>query len=343
MKWFSWRRESRADESNYSSQILDSLQQQASVQSADAIETAAAEIAAGIIGRAFAAGQVEGDRFKVITPAVLMLSGREMIRQGEMIFALDGPPLRLTPCGSWNVHGESDPATWFYRIDDFGPDSTRTRWLPGETVVHFRHNCPAQRPYEGRSPFRIARLTAESAAAAEKSAAKEFSLPTGRLVPAPGTEAQLGDFAQTLRKGGVIVPRSGADANMAGRQDSSNAWKPNRLGPELDPQHVELRRAALLDLLTSAGVSPVLADSRADGGSRREAFRQLLHSTVQPMAKIVERELSEKLETPITISFRSLAAGDTAGRTRSVKQLVDAGATLDLALEIVGLVEAAAS
>ena len=326
----------------HTEQIVDALEAEAVAGTVSTIETAAAEIAAGIVGRAFAASIVEGDRFGVVTPDVLMLTGREMVRQGEMVFAIDGPPVTLTPCGSWNVHGVSDPATWFYRIDDFGPDSTRTRWLPGDAVVHIRHNCPAQRPYEGRSPFRIARLTAESAATAEKSAAKELSLPSGRILPVPGTPDQLGEFGRELRKGGVVLAKSGADANFAGRQDPANTWKLARLGPELDPQHVELRRAAMLDLLAAAGVPPVLADARADGTSRREGFRQLLHSTVQPMARLVERELSEKLEAPISLSFRSLAAGDTAGRTRSVKQLTDAGLPLNQALEIVGLVEAAA-
>ena len=77
----------------------------------------------------------------------------------------------------------------------------------------------------------------------------------------------------------------------------------------------------------------------ADGTSQRESFRRYLTLTVQPCAALLEWELTEKLEAPISLGFDSLYAHDLAGRAMVVKALSAAGVPVAEALAQAGLVE----
>ena len=50
---------------------------------------------------------------------------------------------------------------------------------------------------------------------------------------------------------------------------------------------------------------------------------------------MVERELSTKLGSTVTLGFDSLFASDVTGRARAVQSLVGAGVELDVAMEAV--------
>ena len=43
--------------------------------------------------------------------------------------------------------------------------------------------------------------------------------------------------------------------------------------------------------------------SSADGTAQRESFRRFLHTTLQPLARIVQAELSEKLEGEVKLDL----------------------------------------
>ena len=94
-------------------------------QTAFPTATAALEACAGLVGRAFGSALVEGvsDVYSAaLTPDLLALIGRALIRRGEALFAisvLDGR-LRLFPVASHTVEG--DYANWTYRLDLAGPD-----------------------------------------------------------------------------------------------------------------------------------------------------------------------------------------------------------------------------
>ena len=87
--------------------------------------------------------------------------------------------------------------------------------------------------------------------------------------------------------------------------------------------------------MAACGVSPSLFGS-GDGTSAREAYRQLLFSTVLPLAKVVEAELKERLHPGITLGFRELRAADVQARSRSYKALTDGGFSPQEAAEEVG-------
>lgn len=102
-----------------------------------------------------------------------------------------------------------------------------------------------------------------------------------------------------------------------------------------------LRKDAARDILASCGIPPVMFDLEGDGTTRREAYRQLVFTTLQPWGRLVQTELAEKLDSPqLSLSFAGLHGADLATRGRALKQMVDAGVTLHEALAITGLDEA---
>ena len=70
--------------------------------------------------------------------------------------------------------------------------------------------------------------------------------------------------------------------------------------------------------LASAGIlrmQPALFDD-SDGTSKREALRQWFMGTVKPLARLVEHELSDKLDTDVKLRFDNYPL-DLAGRAQA--------------------------
>ena len=76
-------------------------------------------------------------------------------------------------------------------------------------------------------------------------------------------------------------------------------------------------------------------ESGADGTSQREAVRRFHTNLVMPLAKILETELSEKLETDIHLEFDKHNT-DLQGRATSFQKLVQSGMDVDKALSLTG-------
>ena len=90
--WPFQRRETRAD-SSFTDALITAITANASGQTtAFPTATAALEACAGLIGRAFASASIQGAPDHVaeaVTPALLNLAGRALIRRGEILFAID--------------------------------------------------------------------------------------------------------------------------------------------------------------------------------------------------------------------------------------------------------------
>lgn len=141
------------------------------------------------------------------------------------------------------------------------------------------------------------------------------------------------DLGAEVAKGGYFT------IGMTGSSGDRRLSRPEVEAVHPDPTqgHIELRRQSALDLLTAAGVPAALADPRAEAGGQREAFRRLIHGTVEPLARAVEAEVTAKLAIACRFDFDKLFAADLAGRGRVLKQMVDSGVPIDRALETVGL------
>ena len=97
------------------------------------------EAAAGAVARGLSSARVEGAPATVtaaLTPAVLALIGRNLIRRGESVHLIEVErgALALVPAGSWDVAGGWREDDWRYRLDLFGPSGNVTRLAPAGAV-----------------------------------------------------------------------------------------------------------------------------------------------------------------------------------------------------------------
>ena len=98
---------------------------------------------------------------------------------------------------------------------------------------------------------------------------------------------------------------------------------------------VQLADSAFARMLAACGCSPALFDD-SDGTAKREALRQWHLGTVLPLARILETELSGRLETPVRLRF-DLYNVDLAGRAAAFQKLVAGGVAVNEALATSGL------
>ena len=84
--------------------------------------------------------------------------------------------------------------------------------------------------------------------------------------------------------------------------------------------------------------------SRCAATARRNANRSggLLHTTIQPLGRLVSSELTSKLEADVSLSFDTLFAADLSGRARAFQSMVKGGMELSKAAALAGLMEAEA-
>ena len=104
--------------------------------------------------------------------------------------------------------------------------------------------------------------------------------------------------------------------------------QPRRLGANPPATLGALRSAVESCVLGVLGIPASLQAANADGTAQRESYRRWLHGSVQPLARLVEHELSSKLDTDARLSFRRLEAGDVAGRARAWRGFVGKDASM---------------
>ena len=121
-----------------------------------------------------------------------------------------------------------------------------------------------------------------------------------------------------------------------GRAGAPVDWKPQRLGFAPPDIARTLRAEVANAVLSLAGVPPTLfGEGRAEG--KREALRQFLHATLQPLANVIQREAQAKLLATVTLDFTALGAADVQGKSRAYAALVGAGMDPGKAAKLTGL------
>ena len=114
-------------------------------------------------------------------------------------------------------------------------------------------------------------------------------------------------------------------------------WVANRLGPQPPAVLAQLRKDSFEHVLASTGTPPALFTD-SDGTSQREAVRRWHQNAVKPLARILEHELTMKLETPVKLKFDTYSM-DMVSRAQVVDKLVKAGVDLSTAMAAVGMLE----
>ena len=318
--------------SSYTSTVVDALAAAVSGETAaTAAATAAAEYAASVYGLAFASAEAD---HAALAPEVLERIGRGLILRGESVFAIEvqEDALALVPASAWTITGGARPASWRYELTLPGPSGDVIRQVAGAGVVHVKYASGPQ-PWRGVGPLQAAKLTATLAANLEQRLGQEAGAKVGYLLPtplapdSPALTALKNDLGQL--KGGVAMVETNRQGLGAGAQAApAKDWVLERFGADPPEALVNLRHEAAQAVLMACGVPAEIS---------REAYRQLLHGRIAPLARLVEAELSAKLEEPVSLNFDQLRAADIMSRARAWASLVTAGMEKERATQIAGL------
>ena len=350
MRWPWQKAETREASGGYTEIISRLIEAQAAGTTQQASATAAVEAAAGILSRAFASATVEApdDIAAALSPRCLALIGRDLVRVGESLHVIRmmRGRLRLIPASTWYWEGDADPATWLCTATAYGPSGSTTWRVPSASVIFLEWGSPTARPYHGLSPATWAAETARLAANAERSLADEAGGPVAGLVPVPeGQDAGSDDDDDPLAalrsdigkaRGKALLVETTQSGFGEGKANApTRDWEPRYLHPAPTESMVKLAESAFMRSLAAAGCSTALFDD-SDGTAKREALRQFHLGTVQPLARVLERELSEKFEVPVRLGF-DLYNVDLAGRAQAFQKLVAGGVAVNEALATSGL------
>ena len=282
-----------------------------------------------------------------MTGRFLAQAGRDLIRSGDSMHVIDVDMMgrvTLLPCSSWHFEGDAHPGTWRVRATFYGPSTSTTRNLPFAGVVFAVWGSTPGQPYVGTGPLSWAHTTARLQSEAERSLADEARGPVAQLlaVPADGGDGGEQDPLALLKadlrgaRGKALLLETVAAGWGDGRSAAPQRdWQASRLGPTPPESMVQVRSDAFEAVLAATGTPPSLfLDS--DGTSQREAIRRWHQNVVLPMARLLQDELSEKLEADVRLVFDSYPL-DLAGRAQAFQKLVAGGVPVNEALATSGL------
>ena len=296
---------------------------------------AVVQAAAGIYSRCFIAAEIEpADNADLFSDLDLVI--RSLVLKGESLCIESGG--LLIPASSWTVTGAGfAPGSWLYDVNISTPAGTKQVKQVGADLLHFRTGCKAGTRWQGQSPIQLAKSTVDTAYTIEKAAADTGRLPIANII----------GWDTHTRNEGVISRDKLAKLKHAFRNKQKTVLRTlsasaNNPGAKVDALRVdpaaglnELRRDANSDLADTLGIRGLVGD--AEGTAQRESFRQFLFASIEPMARMIEKEVKAKTDLDFRFKFDALHAADLTGRGRALKQLVDSGMSLDDALETVGL------
>ena len=288
-----------------------------------------------------------------VSPAVLAIVGRMLATRGNAVFAIDvnpGSGIRLHPASSWDPRGGYRADSRRYYLTLAGPQSTVTRNLSGDSVLHFQTGATDAEWWRGRAPLYRARATAALAARIEKQMTDETRIPVTRLVPihsavpididSPESNATV----EAIKRGGVAIIQGFAAGTPMDGQTPASRFTPQRQGAHPAETMPTLRTQVGQEICAAFGVPPALVAEGADGTAQRESWRRYWLGTIAPLGRMIEAELRRKLDMSATVAFDALAAADEDGRSRAIsrraaaaKTLADMGVDRSEALRLAGL------
>ena len=303
--------------------------------------TAALEACAGTVGRGFAASEVSGPDTltRALTPGILEMVGRSLIRHGELVLLIDTTvgKLRLIPAESHDVSGGPFPEEWEYTVTLGGPSKTMTHeFVQAASVLHFRYAADPARPWRGNGPVEVAALAGRLSAETVRALAEESSGPVGRLlgIPVDGADATVAALKLDIKNaaGRTALLETGDWGNAGG--DTKVDLDTKRFGAEPPASLVELLDASTREIYAACGFNAALWGG-AQAASVREAWRLALFGVLSPLGRLVEAELQDKLEDSVT--WQELRASDLSGRARAFQSMVGGGMEVERAAGLAGL------
>ena len=336
MRW-PWTRkdpEKRQSTQPFTDAIVSAIAAQAGGNlTGDATAVGALEMASGAYSRAFSGCTVQASDMvkKALTPSTLGGIARSLIRRGESMHLIEitGGDILLLPVGSWDIRGGPNQRDWYVRADVFGPSGNLTHFVPYSQVVSCKYSYDPATPWLGLSPLQWASLTGSLGAAIQTRLGQEAAGASGYILPMP-ISPQEDDTEDDEGTAGALTAIKRDLANSKGRTsfvESSRSmggdesarplkdWESQRYGFNAPDVMAGAQQLSVgQDILSCCGV-PVSLFTDSDGTSQRESWRRFVMGSVESVARLVEAELSAKLETPIKLEFpEGLWAHDLAGQ-----------------------------
>ena len=343
-----WPFGKKTEDRSYTETILSALA--TAVAGAGAIDprqTAVAETAAGAYARAFAVAEVSPNvpELRALTSRVLWDIAYNLILGGESLHAIsvERGMVMLRQAGSgWDIQGGYDEDTWRYLIQLQGPTQTRMINVPSEAVLHCKYSVDVDRQWAGIGPIHASGTTGKLAGGLEKQLSNEAARQSGYALPAPLEQlddTKVDKITASLDKmqGKTMMVPSMADGFGDGPSNIRSDWSPQRIGLNPPQTLPPLRQDATVSMLSAAGIPPELFSPNATSASRREAWRQFLHGSVQPLAEVVTVELRNKLHPRASLAFEGLFASDLQGRARAFQSLTAGGMDITAAAAASGI------
>ena len=310
-------------------------------------QTAAAVFAMSMVSRAFASAEVRPATFaQTLSAPVRAMIGLELLLRGEFLAEIDlaaSGRIILYPGYGKVASGTHRPDTWRYELKLAQPgDDTEpiTRNVAANGVVHVRDGADVLAPWKGYSRLQRMGVASQALADIEGRLGHDARTRVMHIIPVPDgiPAARVTDVGNSLRasRGNVKLVETTTGGWGQGRLAApSRDWEPRRVGPEIPQQNTMFRDSTAAQIIAAMGVPQQLQYGAA--GEMREGYRQLQTIEIEPLARLVEAELSEKLETDIRFTFDRLAAIDINARARAFQGFINGGLTLEAALSLVGL------
>lgn len=262
-----------------------------------------------------------------LTPAMLGVLARSMALRGEAVFLIGDD--RLIPACEWDVGTRNGDPTG-YRLTVSEAYGSVVRTVLAAEVLHVRIGVDPTAPWRGTAPLCRASLTAGLLNAVESALAETFeNAPLGSLiVPFPESpEVDTEKLSRGFRgRRGSVLLRESVNVTAAGGPTPAQDWKPHDLTPDLSNAMTKETLSASREAICAAfGVLPGMMNPAVTGPMVREAQRHLASWTLQPIASLIAREASIKLDQEITLDMvRPLQAFDAGGRARAFSTIVGA-------------------
>ena len=168
---------------------------------------------------------------------------------------------------------------------------------------------------------------------------------TARADPAgaqdPGDDdsplAQLRADIGAARGKAVLTETTAAGYGEGQASAPHKDWVANRLGPNMPTAMVQLADAAFSRMVAACGASVSLFTD-SDGTAQREALRRWHMGTVRPLARLLEHELTLRLETEVRLRFDPYSL-DVQGRAAGFAKMIQGGVPIEQALAASGLLD----
>ena len=338
-------------ETDYTTLALDALLRQArGVGAADVRGTALFQSPAR--GSSLAPSVAPGSRGQpyataAVSPALLASIGRAVVEGGEWLGLLEVTPrpmLRTVKLAAVTGAARSIRR----RVTLPGPDRDVELSPPDDALAVVIWHAHASQPWRGVSPFDAAGVSAKLAAVLERASLEEADGPIATILSSPHGDAEGQELLETFRRelagarGGLVMLPSLTNAGAWGTAASGSPPAfvealPRRIAPSWSDVLPQLRGDVAASLATACGIPPSLLSASPSPAVLREAQRELLAGTVEPLARLVEGELSRVLDADVRLTFERTRSADVTGRARAAASLVGAGATLQDALRMAGL------